>query len=66
MTTKKRRRSPARPKVGTVDGAPMNPDLKAAFQAEGLLPQDPPAEDNRPVRVVLDQNVPGGFRMERV
>lgn len=28
--------------VGTVDGRPMNPDLRAAFQREGLLPATPP------------------------
>lgn len=46
-------------KIGTVDGAPMNPKLRTEFQKEGLLP-------GGPVHVVLDNTVPQGFRMEPV
>jgi len=59
MTAKKkaRRRRTKRDLVGTVDGQPMNPELAAAFRAEGLLPEVVTVN-----RVTLDNTVPGGFR----
>lgn len=67
MTAKKKRaprRRAKRDQVGTVDGQPMNRELAAAFQAEGLLPAEEPGVFVN--RVTLDNTVPGGFRYEQV
>lgn len=50
-------------------GKPAVAPSSASEGAGAVAPADQPAapvEDNRPRHVVLDNNVPGGFRMEPV
>lgn len=68
MKPKRKGKRHARPISRRIQHASMG----TPGQGEGagpVAPSDQPAapvEDNRPRRVVLDNNVPGGFRMEPV
>lgn len=57
-TTKRRPHMPPLDLVDDMQGVVDEGLLSASFAA--------PVEDNRPRRVVLDNNVPGGFRMEPI
>lgn len=68
MTAKKKRRQ-LKPKSFVRGATLQEADVLADAFATSVAPKDPPVapvEDNRPHRVVLDNNVPGGFRMEPV
>jgi len=69
MTTRKKG---GRNAVRTRNGKRAQPPValpSASETADSVAPENQPApalEDTRPVHVVLDNDIPGGFRMEPV